>query len=89
MIKFLLFLYLVSVVIFFLIITAQNTGLVMLYKKYDITMPKQSLFRNISGRLFWLLVSLVPGLRLIFVLLIAYGYSEKEKEFKLQSGDMR
>lgn len=84
--KFLFFLYAVSVIIFFAIFVSLNYELIKLYKKYDITMPKQGIFRKVSGWTFTMLVSMVPGLRIVWIVLVLISYSIKEEEFKTQNG---
>ena len=84
--KFLFFLYAVSVIIFFAIFVSLNYEAIELYKKYDITMPKQGIFRKVSGWTFIMLVSMVPGLRIVWILLVLISYATKEEEFKTQNG---
>lgn len=84
--KFLFFLYAVSVIIFFAIFVSLNHELIKLYKKYDITMPKHGIFRKVSGWTFIMLVSMVPGLRIVWILLVLINYAIKQEEFKTQNG---
>ena len=84
--KFLFFLYAVSVIIFFAIFVSLNYELIKLYKKYDITMPKQGIFRKVSGWTFIMLVSMVPGLRIVWIVLVLISFTIKEEEFKAQNG---
>ena len=84
--KFLFFLYAVSVIIFFAIFVSLNHEVIKLYKKYDITIPKQGIFRKVSGWIFIMLVSMVPGLRIVWIVLVLISYAMKEEEFKTQNG---
>jgi len=82
MMKFLLFLYVVSVVIFFAIFVELNNETLELYKKYEIEKPKQGLLRKIGGWLFLALVSLLPVFRALWASLFLVGYITKKEEFK-------
>ena len=84
--KFLFFLYAVSVIIFFAIFVSLNHEVIKLCKKYDITMPKHGIFRKVSGWTFIMLVSMAPGLCIVWILLVLISYSIKEEEFKAQNG---
>ena len=84
--KFLFFLYAVSVIIFFAIFVSLSYEVIELYKKYDITIPKHGIFQKVSGWTFIMLVSMVPGLRIVLIVLVLIGYAKKEEEFKTQNG---
>jgi len=82
MMKFLLFLYAVSVVIFFAIFVALNNETLELYKKYEIEKPKQGLLRKLGGWLFLVLVSLLPVFRALWASLFLVGYITKKEELE-------
>lgn len=84
--KFLFFLYAVSVIIFFAIFVSLSYEVIELYKKYDITIPKHGIFQKVSGWTFIMLVSMVPGLRIVLIVLVLISYAKKEEEFKTQNG---
>lgn len=86
MMKFLFFLYAISVIIFFAIFVSLAHELIKLYKKYDTTMPKQGIFREVSGWIFIMLVSMVPGMRIVWITIMLISYETKKEEFKEQNG---
>lgn len=85
MMKFLFFLYAVSVIIFFAIFVSLNHELIKLYKKYDITMPKRGIFREVSNWIFVMLVSMVPGMRIVWITIMLISYEMKKDEFKAEN----
>ncbi len=82
MMKFLLFLYAVSVLIFFMIFVTINNETLKLHKKYEIVVPKQGLLSKIGGWLFLALVSLLPVFRALWASLFLLGYITKKEEFE-------
>jgi len=82
MIKFLLFLYAVSVLIFFMIFVALNNETLELYKKYEIEKPKQGLLHKLGGWLFLALVSLLPVFRALWASLCLVSYITKKEELE-------
>lgn len=82
MMDFLLFVYIVSALVYFGLYMFLNISMTRLYKKYDIAREKHGFFYKLFGLILYVLISLVPGFRLGFLVLalIAYGNVKEELE---------
>jgi len=82
MMDFLLFVYIVSALVYFGLYMFLDILLVRLYEKYDIALEKKGVFLRFFSLILFALISLVPGFRfgVLIIVLLAYGNTKVELE---------
>lgn len=86
MLKILLFFYIVSVLVFFILFMSMEGECKKIRKMCGPQPEKRSAFSWVTDMVSLLAFSLVPGLRAALFLMVAYGVSVKKEELEKQEG---
>ena len=85
MLKLLLFFYAASVLVFFILFMSIENEYRETCKIYSLQPEKRSVFSRVTDTVSLLAFSLVPGLRVVLLWMVAYGVSAKKEKLKKEA----